>query len=294
MLASILSCETTFEPNIANEPQLVVNGFFGKDFPASIQLHQTIFITDRPRLIPITDALITIEEMDTRKTYDLTESLDGLYVSNFADFAVNGSYKLIVNAPEFEEASAIDIITSVTEIISFSVAENLTTVNIDEQGFKANITFDDKESDENFYVLELILASPGTSNIFNESAGLIFFEDADIDVGGNSDIDVGSVDLIDAQASLFFTDSGFEQERVSIDFFLAPSNSSGRENRDIYAVLKSVSRAYYEYLLTTQSQIDLIDKNTFVEPIQIKGNIENGLGVFAGFSLDTLKAERDN
>lgn len=286
------ACETTFQPDVENDPRIVVNGFFGPDFPTSVQLYQTNFILDQPRLTPVSNAAVTIVNKTTREQFLLNESGDGSYHSELINFNAGEAYELFVDATGLPSISGSDAIPQAVKVSSFTVENELTTVNIDGQGFKATITFEDNNMSENYYVIETILSSPGAVDIFKETPGLIFLEDRNIDVDGNNDINIGDVNLIDAQPVLFFNDLRFNGEQVTIDFFLAPGNSSGQESRDIYVVLKSVSRNYHDFLMTTHSQREVMDEDTFVEPVQISGNIENGLGVFAGFSFDTLKAQR--
>ncbi len=288
------SCETTFDPDIADEPRIVVNAFFGQAFPASVQLYQTNFITKNPELIPVNNAEVIITDVITQEQYILDGSSGGHYHSDFTNFRIGTAYELQVNAPGLPSVSGSDVIPGAVRVSSFTVENELTTVNIDEQGFKATVSFEDDAFTENYYVIETILASPGSADIFSGTPGLIFIEDPNINAGGNNDIQVGDVSLIDAEPSLFFNDLQFNGERAILNFFLAPRNSGDQENRDIYVVVKSVSRNYYDFLRTTRSQQDIMDEDAFVEPVQIHGNIENGHGIFAGFGFDILQAQRIN
>jgi hypothetical protein len=54
--------------------------------------------------------------------------------------------------------------------------------------------------------------------------------------------------------------------------------------RQMYVVLLSVSESYFRYLKATEFQENNED-NPFATPVQVYNNIENGLGIFAGYSI---------
>ena len=51
----------------------------------------------------------------------------------------------------------------------------------------------------------------------------------------------------------------------------------------ITVYLNSLSKEFYKYALSFSEQIETGD-NPFTEPVKVYSNIENGLGVFAGYS----------
>ena len=49
-----------------------------------------------------------------------------------------------------------------------------------------------------------------------------------------------------------------------------------------------ISEAYYEYLKTARLH-DESRENPFAEPLNVYGNVENGYGIFAGYSSQTFE-----
>jgi len=63
------------------------------------------------------------------------------------------------------------------------------------------------------------------------------------------------------------------------------------DDYEIYVVLKSISKAYYEFLRTKDFQREVIDLGLPADPVLIDSNIENGLGIFGGYDFSILQAE---
>jgi uncharacterized protein DUF4249 len=63
-------------------------------------------------------------------------------------------------------------------------------------------------------------------------------------------------------------------------------NIQSSDTSTVYFNLYSVSESYYQYFKSFSMHRNARD-NPFAEPVQVYSNIENGLGVFAGFSSDT-------
>ena len=51
----------------------------------------------------------------------------------------------------------------------------------------------------------------------------------------------------------------------------------------MYALLRTVTEEYYQYIFTRDLQAS-VENNPFAQPVQVFDNIENGLGIFAGYS----------
>ena len=56
----------------------------------------------------------------------------------------------------------------------------------------------------------------------------------------------------------------------------------------MYALLRTVTEEYYQYNYTRDLQAS-VENNPFAQPVQVFDNIENGLGIFAGYSQTEQK-----
>lgn len=91
--------------------------------------------------------------------------------------------------------------------------------------------------------------------------------------------------------SLLFTDELFEGEKLDLNIYVGTYNNP-------IIVLKNVSRNYYEYRKSINSHF--FNQNTKREnifelfkgdPLELYSNINNGLGIFAGFTQDVVKCK---
>ena len=55
-----------------------------------------------------------------------------------------------------------------------------------------------------------------------------------------------------------------------------------------YLQVLYISETYYEYLKTARLH-DETRENPFAEPLNVYGNVENGYGIFAGYSSRTFE-----
>ena len=56
----------------------------------------------------------------------------------------------------------------------------------------------------------------------------------------------------------------------------------------MYLQVLYISEAYYQYLKTARLHDDTL-ANPFAEPLNVYGNVENGYGIFAGYSSRTFE-----
>jgi hypothetical protein len=94
-------------------------------------------------------------------------------------------------------------------------------------------------------------------------------------------------------------DNGFENEQISNDnhllikdvFYTGPQLDVTVHSPDwnllhsgsIFITVKTVSKDYYDFILTSSLQ-NQTSGNPFAQPVQVYSNVQNGFGIFAGFS----------
>jgi hypothetical protein len=169
----------------------------------------------------------------------------------------------------------------------------------DNSGLDIFFTLSDPAGIENFYLIEL-LQSPGyyvdfifdpvigefvSDTIYNDAAPQQLFLSTSDQVllsEANNFADGGEL----YGSTFFFSDRLFDGNtrkfQVRLDFY------SGTADLEIR--LTSASRSYWQYRRT----IDLYDNSIddpFSEPVQIFTNIDDGLGIWAGFSASSVVIE---
>ena len=285
----MLACETPFEPVLEKDSKVVVNSFFRPESPIHVNLSKSNFILASEQETAVNHALVTITGTNGN-TETLMEDGNGTYSSIFTP-GIQEEYLLTVLVDGFPEITSSNSIPKPVSIQSFSVETQRSSINLGESGYRASLSFEDPADMENYYGVEVIIVDEGTHNILGGKVGFLLLEDPGVGLSGNVDINVGNPGPGPGNEIIFFDDIRIEGQQHTLQFFIAPVNIDFSKEIDIYVVLKSISKQYYDYLLAANFQKDIEEKGTLSEPVQIANNIKNGLGIFAGYSFTTLKAD---
>ncbi|MDN5216809.1 DUF4249 domain-containing protein [Fulvivirgaceae bacterium BMA12] len=285
------ACETPFDPKVSPDTKVVVNSFFHPGNPLKVNLTSSNYILEPEQINPINQAIVKIS--NDEGTHELLlEDGKGNYASSLIP-EVGKEYFLSVQVPGFPEATSVDVIPASVPVQSFTVSTQIASVNLDGFGYPAKLTFTDPGAVENYYGIEVVILRPGAGDLLNGKQGFLITEDPDVGLTGNVDIQIGDSSSVEADPILFFNDIRFNGKPHTLNFFIAPINVnlSSPIGYEIHVVLKSLSKDYYDYLQTSAFQKRIEDENTFAAPVQVANNIQNGLGIFAGFSFHTLEAD---
>ena len=94
--------------------------------------------------------------------------------------------------------------------------------------------------------------------------------------------------------SISFTDAIFNGSLFTFDILIDDFYFSGEKMKiqSIYISMSKISQEYYWYETSYQAYLSA-QNNMFAQPVQVYTNIENGLGIFAGYSttIDSLIIE---
>jgi Domain of unknown function (DUF4249) len=98
---------------------------------------------------------------------------------------------------------------------------------------------------------------------------------------------VPTVDLLDATSTdlyyaVFFKDGQRDGQRIAIDGFV-PAHFGPFDGTEFQIILRNVSEDYYKYQLTREVHV-MTRGSYFAQPANVHNNIQNGIGVFAGYS----------
>ncbi len=87
---------------------------------------------------------------------------------------------------------------------------------------------------------------------------------------------------------IYLSDEAFNGQIFSLDLTIGLL-SEFIEYTSFEAQLKHITEEHYLYGTTAQLQEQETAENPFSQPVQVFGNIENGLGIFAGFGKSRLE-----
>jgi hypothetical protein len=94
-------CVKPYEPEIleAGDSYLVVEGYLTSGTPTTIKLSRTASLSDKAEILPLTDAVVTIESQGG-STYTLQETAAGAYSSQRLDLDIQDQYRLSIKTRE--------------------------------------------------------------------------------------------------------------------------------------------------------------------------------------------------
>ncbi len=271
------SCEKSLDVELPeHEPLLVVNSFFATDRAWEVHVSQSRDILDRGEIEVIEDAVVEIwqgSEMVTEVPYFNS----GLYRNPLAQPTEPGEWKLKVSAPGFTTVEAVDTIPPAIPIRSISTEKRQLGSFSYEVDFEIN--FDDPNDSDNFYRLEIFgHFSDGSYWDYGMQSNDPAIRQSNFENDGPFDTD--NFVYRPLFNDVLFNGSDYTLD-VTLDVWIGGAGQPELQFFRVY--LHSVSEAYYNYIQTIRLQ-DRSRDNPFAEPVFIFQNVENGLGIFAGYS----------
>ncbi len=278
-----MACTTVVDFDIPLEkPWVVVNSLFSPDSVWLVQLTYSKNILDTSpgsNFTPVGNAVVTILDPNNQVIETITPSSDKfnhvLYKGKTKPMP-GQSYRVqvaIKNEPVLQAANKVPTHVPITsiEIDSSGV--------VDDEPIEMNISFKDPVSEKNYYTIKIIedafyIANQDTVWYTRE----IYFEVVTQSLTSNEN---GLEKLIN--------DTHFDGKEYTLHLKV--------HNRNLYGpkvvpgstrlILFSITEEYYRYFNTKILQ-ESTSYDPFAQPVQVFTNVENGLGIFAGYSASVV------
>ncbi len=173
-------------------------------------------------------------------------------------------YTLKVNHPDYEEASATAVVPNEVVPFRFELEEDAGIDEFGDRTDRVTVEFTDPTEEENFYEVAVFSVRNFDGNINFETHYLT------------------SLDF-NLEESLFdaslLSDETFNGQDYKLQINI---NRFQNEQEDIqtFLVWRSVTKDYYQFARSLILQRNSEDFGPFSEPVAIKSNFENGLGLF--------------
>lgn len=210
-------------------------------------------------------------------------------ILNSSDLEAGSTYRLEVEHPDFEAVSSTQIMPEKTKIDSFIFEKDGTLDEFGDIVDELSIEFTDDPNEENYYMFQFIeegvrIDSWNQDTFKFKDARYIETRDPNVVYGfnGYSGFGSGRVPML--------SDASFNGKKIKVIFSSYSSDWSNQTTEKITAYLTSISKERYFYLSSLGSYYDS-DGNPFVEPVNVAGNIENGLGAFGTQNIDSKLIE---
>ena len=285
-------------PFPSHSPQLVVNALFQPDSLFYVTLGESRSLLDDRFLSPITDATV--------KLYQDNDSIDVLiwegeaYRSSAKGIA-NTPYQLNITYKE-QQLSAKDLLPSTPQLKNIFYQDSVYFGGEGEYYSQLNLEIKNNLKEKSFYEIVSYLLKEHSKeeaisqmhSVFNDFISPLYYDEII-----NDKIVLNESLLENIPESLLFTNTFFSDSIQTLQVNFRPFNSSfysTHSDRPYYLILKfrQVSEHYYRYkrnlyIHLNNQESDIWDGTG--EPITVYSNIENGLGIFAGFNevIDTVQ-----
>lgn len=283
-----------------SDATLVVNSLFNPDSLLMVQVSQTVPLLGIEKPQEVSDARVELMQdgivkevlpyAGKRQVVGRGFASTGIYRSSSFYPEVGKTYRIRVSASSFDPVSASDAIPKGVDILSSSYRKNVASDVVgplDEIRF----TFQDTADETNFYNLRVHSRSfdTTTGSISSYTYGFSIISDLKDDFfGADPDQFLGEDKLFEADTDgLSFSDGFFDGQEKEIVLQLRGGDVCGSAAFECQAVveLSAISETFYRYHRTLQLQ-NKTEQNPFAESIQVSSNMDNGVGIFAGYNTD--------
>lgn len=321
VLSLLSGCELAVEVDVPErESQLVAHSFFAPDSAWSVRLRRNADIEGRDdvRNLAVADASVRISDGSGNYSAMLTHAGEGLYLHR-GQTAAPGAHPIPGAAYTLEaEAPGLPAIRAVASIpaVRASIEEVERLGDSDDglgfESYRVRIRIEDPPG-TNYYKLELfrwspvgvavdlplgyrgdprfVLDEPGASRAFLEiafSSGESVFRYDDYAYFFDPP-EVADEDRF--FEGVLFSDELFDGEARSFELIARPFFGAFNTVESRYKlVLTALSEDYFRYHHTALLQSDAVDELNIAAallqtpPVQLHSNVEEGLGVFAGYA----------
>lgn len=192
----------------------------------------------------------------------INQNFYNYYLDINENFEEGINYTLVVNHPDFSEVRSTVQMPKASIILD---TEFIFEGGLDETGSPRSaidVKINDLIGKRNFY--EVSISRGGTATTYVSSL------DPSVSRSLNYD-------------DVIISDASFDGEEKILRLQIGKSNQDNR-----FVAWRDISEAHYIYSKTMRSSFD-VGENPFTSPVQIKGNIENGFGLFSLMNLQVIE-----
>lgn len=304
LLIALSACEQVIEPDLPEHtPRLVVHSLFTSDGGWSAHVGRSTGILDLlpyvERVVADADVRLLAGEGDWRSRDRVVGELSfdeaaRVYVLQDGDLQAGETYSLQVSAPGFETIRATDTVPALVP----------TTLRPGARGeFSIELEIQDPPGEANYYQISLYQVFTGRGATRVEGR----MSTRDPSIMADNRFDESFEEATFEGPAPYFRDTLFDGETHEIELtytgdwiervgtIIREEEELEEEQDDLehpgftaFLQVLYISEAYYKYLETARLHDDTRD-NPFAEPLSVYGNVENGYGIFAGYSSRTFE-----
>lgn len=280
LIVIILGCSQTSEIDLSRlQPLITVNSIFNPDSTWQVSVTRSKDVLDNVTgyyYEPVEQAAVSLIAADGNLIEVLHYGLhNGRFIhKSYSKPQIGKRYFLRVkinDLPLTQSSSHIPLPVPVKSILvdSSSLIAGKSYVTI-------RMRFDDPHEIENFYAIKIIREG----YYLNNSDTTTFTEDVSI-----QPLNPALQGYFSSGTTTVFADNMFQGATQEV--WLKVSANTGSQRGDYKIILLTTSKEYFEYF-TTKTLQEKNRQDPFAQPVQIFSNIENGVGIFAGYSSSVI------
>ncbi len=291
LVLAFSGCELIINPDLPEHtPRLVIKAFFTPDEGLAASVSRSVGILDPS---PGPERLVTganVELLSDGRIIDRLPFLDRerVYASEIP-LQAGRSYSLQVSAPGFETVHATDSAPPPVPMSIESYRVETSDPIPGEPGvstvteFRITLQIQDPPGEKNRYQIRVI--APGRSGRRD-----LYFSTRDPSIISDNRIEDPVTEGVEpfTGSEPFFSDALFDGESHEIEVSSFDLAVEASLERVIWFQIRHVSENYYRHLRSALLH-KTTDDNPFAEPVRVYSNVENGYGIFAGYSAQTFK-----
>ena len=291
LVLAFSGCELIINPDLPEHtPRLVIKAFFTPDGGWAASVSRSVGILEPS---PGPERWVTGASVELLSDGRIIDRLPFLYRERvYASeklLQTGRSYSLQVSAPGFETVHATDSAppSVPTSIESYRVETSdpvpgepgVSTVT----EFRITLQIQDPSGEENRYQIRVI--APGRSGRRD-----LRFSTRDPSIVSDNRIEDPVTESVEpfTGSEPFFRDALFDGESHEIEISSVNLLVEASLERVIWLQVRHISKAYYRHLKSALLHETTVD-NPFAEPVRVYSNVENGYGIFAGYSSQTFE-----
>lgn len=275
ILLLLISCELMVDVDVPfKAKQVTVNSFFNPDSVWSAQVNLNRNILDEDGFQEINDAQMVV--------YDAGSAIDTLVNTGLGHFRSDNerpepgkTYSLSVKVPGYDDLNSTSSVPFPSPITGVDVYES--TAN---NSTMLKVKLRDNGTETNYYELFMDLEN----EYYNYDKKQVEYIRHRIQLISKDPAIPDDNDRF--SNSVIFSDARFDGSEPDLTFQTSGSGLS--RNGVITVTLKTLSEDGYNYLRTAGLQSST-SGDPFAQPVNVYNNIQNGFGIFAGYSASEYK-----
>ncbi len=297
---TLTACNNELEFAIDTDPpQLVVNGVFTNDSLFQIEVSNSASPGQGSQIQFLEDCEVRLwqndkEIKDIRSIFETEvvmmngepqDMVRHYYGTETTLAEVGLEYEIEVSHRDYTKVSATGLIPYPADLQWLNLNGNTEIIDVDGKAYrKLTFQLQNNSPQRGYFAIQALYskANGQQEKIEFFASDPIFSENQIFDEGDRT-VEQGKI--YDTKEGIFFSSEAFNGQQHKFDIFVESHYLD--PNDDFELRILTFSRELYSYSTSLRLQ-QSVSGNPFAEPVQVHSNIQNGYGIFNGYSVSSL------